>query len=71
MSGPVHEIQQREQEDPDDVNEVPVEADISTGVYHSGEKRLLCAIHAITLSNPKPMIMWVACRPVIRKYSEK
>jgi len=68
---PVHEVEQGKQEDPHDVDEVPVQADISTGVYHSSENRPFHAIHATTLRMPKPITMCSACSPVIAKYSDR
>ena len=64
----IDEVQQREQEDPDDVDEVPVEAEQLDRRVPSGVNAPLRAMFMMHEQQPMPMIMCSACMPVSAKY---
>ena len=64
----VDQVQQREQEDPDDVDEVPVQAgDLDRRVVLGGELALAAPDRSDQVRMPTPIIMCSACRPVMAK----
>ena len=66
------QIQQREQEDPDNIDKVPVQAEVlDKGDVPVHVRRRASPSQIMHASSAMPIIMCSACMPVIAKYSEK